>query len=104
MQRGKTPVLNEDQARHVLASIDTSTDVGLRDRALIGVMTYAFIRIGAVVAMRVEDYSITPRASAGGCGCLPAAARKRGSCRLGRFGRRRDTRRKFGVAARVKSA
>jgi integrase len=25
-------------------------------RALIGVMTYAFARIGAVVAMRVEDY------------------------------------------------
>src|SRR6202521_2278883 len=29
---------------------------GLRDRALIGVMTYAFARIGAVVSMRVEDY------------------------------------------------
>jgi site-specific recombinase XerC len=26
------------------------------DRALIGVMTYAFARIGAVVSMRVEDY------------------------------------------------
>jgi site-specific recombinase XerC len=30
--------------------------VGLRDRALISVMTFAFARIGAVVAMRVEDY------------------------------------------------
>jgi integrase len=30
--------------------------VGLRDRALIAVMTFAFARIGAVVAMRVEDY------------------------------------------------
>ena len=30
--------------------------VGLRDRALIGVMVYTFARIGAVVAMRVEDY------------------------------------------------
>jgi hypothetical protein len=29
---------------------------GLRDRALIGVMTFAFARVGAVVAMRVEDY------------------------------------------------
>jgi site-specific recombinase XerC len=36
--------------------IDTLTVVGLRDRALIGVMTYAFARIGAVVAMKVEDY------------------------------------------------
>jgi integrase len=40
----------------VIESIDTSTLVGLRDRALIGVMTYAFARIGAVVSMRVEDY------------------------------------------------
>ena len=30
--------------------------VGLRDRALIGVMVYTFARIGAVVAIRVEDY------------------------------------------------
>jgi integrase len=29
--------------------------VGQRDRALISVMTFAFARIGAVVAMRVED-------------------------------------------------
>jgi site-specific recombinase XerD len=56
VKRGKTPVLTTDQARVLLESIDTSTLVGLRDRALIGVMTYAFARIGAVVAMRVEDY------------------------------------------------
>ena len=49
-------MLTEEQARQLLDSIDTSTVVGLRDRALIGVMTYAFARIGAVVAMRVEDY------------------------------------------------
>jgi site-specific recombinase XerC len=56
VRRGKTPVLTEEQARRLLESLDTSTLVGLRDRALIGVMTYAFARIGAVVAMRVEDY------------------------------------------------
>ncbi|MBV9828867.1 MAG: site-specific integrase, partial [Alphaproteobacteria bacterium] len=56
VRRGKTPVLNEDQARRLIDSIDISTLVGLRDRALIGVMTYAFARIGAVVAMRVDDY------------------------------------------------
>jgi integrase len=49
-------VLTADQARTLIESIDTTTLVGLRDRALIGVMTYAFARIGAVVAMRVEDY------------------------------------------------
>ena len=55
-KRGKTPVLTAEQARELLDSIDTSTVVGLRDRALISVMTFAFARIGAVVAMRVEDY------------------------------------------------
>jgi hypothetical protein len=32
--------------------MDTSTVVGLRDRAVIGVMTYALARIGAVVAVK----------------------------------------------------
>jgi site-specific recombinase XerD len=56
VKRGKTPVLMTDDARALLDSIDTSTLVGLRDRALIAVMTYAFARVSAVVAMRVEDY------------------------------------------------
>jgi site-specific recombinase XerD len=55
VRRGKTPVLTEEQARRLLESIDTSTLVGLRDRALIGVMIYSFARVGAVAAMR-EDY------------------------------------------------
>jgi site-specific recombinase XerC len=56
VKRGKTPVLTEEQARQLIQSLDASTLVGARDRALIGVMTYAFARIGAVVAMRVEDH------------------------------------------------
>jgi site-specific recombinase XerD len=56
VRRGKTPVLTAEEARQLLDSIDTTTLVGLRDRALIGVMTFAFARIGAVVAMKVEDY------------------------------------------------
>jgi site-specific recombinase XerD len=56
VKTGKTTVLDADQARKLLDSIDTSTLVGMRDRALISVMTFAFARIGAVVAMRVEDY------------------------------------------------
>jgi site-specific recombinase XerD len=56
VKTGKTTVLDAEQARLLLDSIDTSTVVGLRDRALISVMTFAFARIGAVVAMRVEDY------------------------------------------------
>jgi hypothetical protein len=30
--------------------------VGLRDRALIALMTFSFARVGAAVGMRVEDY------------------------------------------------
>ncbi len=56
VKTGKTTVLDVDQARLLLDSIDISTVVGLRDRALISVMTFAFARIGAVVTMRVEDY------------------------------------------------
>jgi len=56
VKTGKTTVLDTEQARRLLDSIDTSTVVGLRDRALISVMTFAFARIGAVVAMHVEDY------------------------------------------------
>src|SRR3954466_11899929 len=56
VKRGKTPVLDADQARTLLDSIDVGTLAGLRDRALIGVMVYSFARVGAVVAMNLEDY------------------------------------------------
>jgi site-specific recombinase XerC len=56
VRRGKTPVLTAEEARQLFDSIDTTTLVGPRDRAVIGVMTFSFARIGAVVAMRVEDY------------------------------------------------
>lgn len=56
VKKGKTPVLTAAQARELLDSIDTSTIIGLRDRALIGVMVFSFARVGAVVRMNVEDY------------------------------------------------
>jgi site-specific recombinase XerD len=56
VKTGKTTVLDTTQARELLDSIDTTSLVGLRDRALIAVMTYSFARVSAVVAMRVEDY------------------------------------------------
>ncbi len=53
VKTGKTTVLSGEQARALLDGIDVSTVVGLRYRALISVMTFAFARVGAVVAMRV---------------------------------------------------
>jgi site-specific recombinase XerD len=56
VRKGKTHVLSAEDARKLLDSIDTTSLVGLRDRALIGVMVFSFARIGAVVGMKVEDY------------------------------------------------
>ena len=55
-KKGKTPVLSREDARALLASIETGHVVGLRDRALIGLMVYSFARIGAVTGMQVKDY------------------------------------------------
>jgi len=52
---GQTPVLDPAEARALLDSIDVATYVGLRDRALIGLMVYSFARIGAALGMAVED-------------------------------------------------
>lgn len=56
VKTGKTPVLDTDEMRALFQAIDTQRVVGLRDRALIALMTYSFARVGAAVAMRVEDY------------------------------------------------
>ncbi len=56
VRKGKTPVLNEEDAKLLLAGIDTSHVVGLRDRALIATLVYTFGRVGAVVKMNVKDY------------------------------------------------
>jgi site-specific recombinase XerC len=55
VHQGKIPVLDTTEARQLLDSIDISTPAGLRDHALIVLMVFAFARIGAALAMRVED-------------------------------------------------
>ncbi|TBC53784.1 integrase [Rhizobium leguminosarum] len=54
-KRGKTPVLSPEEARQLLDSIPLDTLSGKRDRALIGLMTYTFARIGAASGMVVRD-------------------------------------------------
>ena len=71
VRKGKTPVLTAKEARLLLDTIKLKIGpepeegeederlpdlIGLRDRALIGVMVYSFARIGAVVGMKAEDY------------------------------------------------
>jgi site-specific recombinase XerD len=58
---GKTPVLDPQEARILLDSIDATASIGLRDRALIALMVYSFARVGAAIAMKVEDVYVQNR-------------------------------------------
>jgi integrase/recombinase XerC len=61
VKKGKTPVLSPKEARRLLESINVSTQAGLRDRALIGLMIYSFARIGAALSMKVDDVYVQNR-------------------------------------------
>jgi len=52
------PIVKADEQG---ASTDQPDRVGLRDRALIGLMTYSFARVGAVLQMKVGDYFVQGR-------------------------------------------
>ena len=54
-------MLQADEARTLLDSIDATSLPGLRDRALIGLMVYTFARVGAAISMRVEDFYVQGR-------------------------------------------
>jgi integrase len=76
VKRGKTPVLLAEEARRLLDSIRVAIGpkpepgepdkrvldvIGLRDRALIGVMVYSFARVSAALDMTVADYYVEGR-------------------------------------------
>jgi site-specific recombinase XerC len=60
-KKGRTPVLDASEARQLLDRIDVTTPIGLRDRALIALMVFSFARVGAALAMRVEDVYVQQR-------------------------------------------
>jgi integrase/recombinase XerD len=53
---GKTAELGIEQARKLFHSIDAGHVVGLRDRAVLGVLAYTGARVGAVAKLRLSDY------------------------------------------------
>jgi site-specific recombinase XerD len=55
IDRGKTPVLDAEEVDCLLTSIEPTTLIGLRDRAMIAVMAYTFARISAVTSLKMED-------------------------------------------------
>ncbi len=62
---GKTPVLFEDDARKLFEAIDTSHVVGLRDRAMIGVMIFTRLLVSAPW-WQCASRTTTPRDTARG--------------------------------------
>ena len=63
VRKGQTPVLSPEETRQLLDSIEAETLMGLRDRALIALMTYTFARVGAAIKVRIEDYFVQGRRS-----------------------------------------
>ncbi|MEN6373393.1 MAG: tyrosine-type recombinase/integrase [Smithella sp.] len=61
VKKGKTPVLAVEEAQDILKVLDDVSVVGLRDRALMGLMVYTFARVGAAIKMLVEDVYIQGR-------------------------------------------
>lgn len=53
---GKTPEITVAHARRLLASINTSNVMGLRDRAILAILIYTASRAGAAAALRREDF------------------------------------------------
>jgi site-specific recombinase XerD len=56
VMEGKTPEITIDQARTLLASVETGHVVGLRDRAILATLAYTACRGGAVARLRLGDF------------------------------------------------
>jgi site-specific recombinase XerD len=53
---GKTQEISKADARTLLASIDTNSVVGLRDRAIVAILIYTAARVGAVAKLKLKDF------------------------------------------------
>lgn len=56
---GKTAEISIEQARKLFRSIETGSVIGLRDRAVLGVLAYTGARVGAVARLNLSDYRDT---------------------------------------------
>jgi integrase/recombinase XerD len=56
VMEGKTPEISIDQARALLASVDTATLIGKRDKAILATLAYTACRAGAVAKLRLGDF------------------------------------------------
>jgi integrase/recombinase XerD len=56
VMEGKTPEISIDQARALLASVDTAPLIGKRDTAILATLAYTACRAGAVAKLRLGDF------------------------------------------------
>ena len=56
---GRTPEITRGQIQQLLRSIDTTTIRGLRDRAVLGTLTYTGARVGALARLQLQDRRMT---------------------------------------------
>jgi site-specific recombinase XerD len=56
VDEGSTPILTADEAREFIEGLPTDTIKDKRDKAIIGVLTYTFARVSAIVRMKRGDY------------------------------------------------
>lgn len=55
-KRGKTPVLTPDDTRRLFDSVELNAIKDYRDRAILGVLFYAWVRVSSVCALDIRDY------------------------------------------------
>jgi site-specific recombinase XerD len=53
---GKTPIITDKQFRQLLSSLDLTTTIGLRNRAIYGILAYTAVRGGAVAKLDYNHY------------------------------------------------
>ena len=53
---GKTPLITSEQSRRLLSAIDGNTRMGIRDRAIVGILMWTGVRAGSIATLTRSDY------------------------------------------------
>ncbi len=56
VRKGKTPVLTPEETKQLLESVQGDNAKDLRDKAMLGVLFYAWVRVSALVNLDLKDY------------------------------------------------
>lgn len=56
ISEGKTPEISAEQSRRLMSAINIETRIGIRDRAIVGVLMWTGVRAGSIARLRRSDY------------------------------------------------